>query len=78
MKMPRDIFDLAKEWKGHTSLNIDRIGLSPLANKEFRTDWTILISQLMYVLETALSRIKQTPILAYDITTITVHYMILL
>lgn len=61
--------------------NIDRIGLSPLANKEFRTDWTILISHWLqefqsklYIFETALSRIDQTPILVYDITTITVHY----
>lgn len=86
MKMPRDIFDLAKEWKGYTSLCLTwklstELDCRPWPTKNlgqteqfWLANWLQEFQSKLYIFETALSSINQTPILAYDITTITVHY----
>lgn len=86
MKMPRDFFDLAKEWKGYTSLCLTwkistELDCRPWPTKNlgqteqfWLANWLQEFQSKLYIFETALSRIDQTPILVYDIPTITVHY----
>lgn len=88
MKMPRDYFDLAKEWKGYTSFCLTwkistELDCRPWPTKNlgqteqfWLANWLQEFQSKLYIFKTALSRIDQTPILVYDITTctITVHY----